>query len=383
MTDDADDRGAGAADRGDPEPATYSTQRYLGAKATIDDRALDEGVLDHLRAAVPDCPSVLEVGAGIGTMVARVLDRDLLSGAVEYTAVDLDDESVATARARLPGWARAAGYEVLRSDADGPAAPDLVFERTAAATGGPERLSLTVATADAAAVARSAGTGDPGRVEPADGPPFQTPAAGYDLLVGAAFLDLVDWSTAETLLGGVRPGGLCYLPITFDGTTTFAPAPDPDFEARLERAFHAHLDAGGGTSRAGRRALDRLPDSGVEIVAAGGSDWSVQPVGDGTEVPTAAAEPQPDRQPVPGTDDYPADEAYFLHHVLDLVHGALSPDGGRADAGKGDSESEPGDATDLDPGRVDEWARRRHEQVAAGQLRYLTHQLDLLGRREG
>jgi hypothetical protein len=85
---------------------------------------------------------------------------------------------------------------------------------------------------------------------------------------------------------------------------------------------------------------------------------------------------------VPGTDHYPADEAYFLHHVLDLVHGALSPDGGRADAGKGDSESDPGGAPhDLAPERLREWTRRRHEQVAAGDLRYLTHQLDVLGRR--
>ncbi|PSQ57565.1 hypothetical protein BRD18_07310, partial [Halobacteriales archaeon SW_7_71_33] len=93
--DDAED-GTGTETRGpdgDREPGTYSTQRYLAAKRTVDDRALDEGVLDRLARAVPDSPTVLEVGAGIGTMVERLLDRGLLSGAVTYVAVDLDDTS--------------------------------------------------------------------------------------------------------------------------------------------------------------------------------------------------------------------------------------------------------------------------------------------------
>ncbi len=377
MSDDGDATGRdGDARRPDPEPETYSTQRYLAAKRTVDDRALDDAVLARLREAVAPSPAVLEVGAGIGTMVARVLDRDLLAGEVSYTAVDLDADSVATARERLPEWAAAAGYEVTRPTG-GPATPDLVFESGTA----PERLSLWLRVADAAAVADAVGDG-PDRegdgdatavVDPPTDEPFAAPVAGYDLLVGAAFLDLVDWPTAETLAGAVRPGGHCYFPITFDGRTTFAPAPDPAFERRLERAFHAHLDAGTGTSRAGGRALDRLPDAGVEVLAAAGSDWTVRPLGLG-------AGEGVDADAGTGRAHYPADEAYFLHHVLDLVYGALSPDGGTAAAGAGDSEGADSDAA-LDPDRLAAWVRTRHEQVAAGELTYLTHQLDVLGRR--
>ncbi len=368
----------------DLAPATFSTQRYLAAKQTVDDRALAPAVLDHLRQDVTNSPAVLEVGAGIGAMVARLLRRDLLSGSVRYVAVDLDADSVALARERLPAWARAAGYDVRRPD--GTRSADLVF----ADGTHPERLALTLRTADAVAVAETvadAAADDDGAgtttVTPDDDAPFTAPAAGYDLLVGAAFLDLLDWPAVASLVGAVRPGGHCYFPITFDGTTTFAPPADPDdvaFEARLERAFHDHLDAGRGTSRAGRRALARLPGAGVSVVAAAGSDWRVAP-GPGSVTP-------PDDAPgwgvaettVPGGDRYPADEAYFLHHVLDLVGGALSPAGGRADAGAGDDEA-AADATALPAERVAAWRRRRHEQVARGELRYLTHQVDVFGRR--
>ncbi len=402
MTDDGDAAGADGDRRRDPAPETYSTQRYLAAKRTVDDRALNGAVLDRLRDAVDPSPAVLEVGAGIGTMVARVLRRNLLAGAVSYTAVDLDADSVATARERLPEWGRAAGYEVSRP-AGGPATPDLVFE---SGPGDPDRLSLWLRVADAAAVAGAVGPGsgdgapatgghgedragsgesppaDRVTVDPATDDSFTAPAAGYDLLVGAAFLDLVDWPTAETLVGAVRPGGHCYFPITFDGRTTFAPAPDRTFERRLERAFHAHLDADTGTSRAGRRAVDRLPETDVEVLAAAGSDWTVRPAdsqaGSGASE-NGAGDADADGHGIGGA-HYPADEAYFLHHVLDLVYGALSPEGGAAEAGAGDSEGAESDAA-LDSARLAAWVRTRHEQVAAGELTYITHQLDVLGRR--
>ena len=387
MTEDDDaENGTGAEARrpgDDREPATYSTQRYLAAKRTVDDRALDEGVLDRLARSVPNSPAVLEVGAGIGTMVERLLDRGLLSGAVTYVAVDLDAASVAAARERLPERARAAGYEVRRP-ADDPAS--FVFERDGAADG-PERLTLTLRVADAVAVADAIAGANGDRVDLDDGTTLPAPAAGFDLLVGAAFLDLLSWPAVETLVGAVRPGGHCYFPITFDGTTTFAPAPDPEFERRLERAFHAHLDAGAGTSRAGRRTLDRLPDADVDVVAAAGSDWNVSPAttaadaGAGARAGAGAGR----RDPVPGTARYSADEAYFLHHLVELVRGALSSGPETADAGAetdGDESAGEGESS-VDAERVERWARRRHAAVARGELRYLTHQVDVLGRRRG
>jgi hypothetical protein len=52
---------------------TYA--RYLAAKTTVDDRALNRHVLAELRRLMPaGAPKVLEVGAGLGTMVARLLE---------------------------------------------------------------------------------------------------------------------------------------------------------------------------------------------------------------------------------------------------------------------------------------------------------------------
>ncbi|MGQ0601957.1 MAG: hypothetical protein ACT4QE_09710, partial [Anaerolineales bacterium] len=55
---------------------TYSFERYLTAKKTVDDRALNAHVWETLARALPAGPvRVLEVGCGIGAMVERVLER--------------------------------------------------------------------------------------------------------------------------------------------------------------------------------------------------------------------------------------------------------------------------------------------------------------------
>src|SRR5262249_57537738 len=49
----------------------------------------------------------------------------------------------------------------------------------------------------------------------------------WDLLIGQAFLDLIDVrTTLPGLCSLVRPGGLLYFPITFDGDTVFQPEDD-------------------------------------------------------------------------------------------------------------------------------------------------------------
>ena len=57
--------------------------RFLSSKKSVDDRALSNNVFDSLAAALPEVSpterlKVLEVGAGIGTMIARLADWKLL-----------------------------------------------------------------------------------------------------------------------------------------------------------------------------------------------------------------------------------------------------------------------------------------------------------------
>jgi len=100
------------------------------------------------------------------------------------------------------------------------------------------------------------------------------------------------------------------------------------------------MDDGDGSSRAGSRLLARLPAHGARVLAAGGSDWVVHS--------------QNGR--------YPADEAYFLHHLVRTVEGALD----------GDPE--------IDDDGLAEWAAARHRSVADGELVAVAHNLDVLAR---
>jgi SAM-dependent methyltransferase len=301
-------------------PDHYSFSRYLAAKKALDDRSLNRHVREALVKAVGGLPEepplkVLEVGCGIGTMIERLLDWGLLRQAV-YTAIDLDPANIAAARARLKGLAQAPG-------AAGEDAEPLVLKTPA----GQVRLKL-----EAVDLARFCAR-EPVR-------------AAFDLLLAHAFLDLVDLPQAlPPLLALLRPGGLCYFTLNFDGATILEPVLNPELDRRIEILYHETMDQrrlGGqpaGASRTGRRLFRQLAAAGVTVAAAGSSDWVV----------------------FPGPDGYPGDEAYFLHFLVDTMGQALT--------------GHPG----LNPTRFKDWIEARHAQIEARQLIYIAHQLDFFG----
>jgi hypothetical protein len=63
-----------------------------------------------------------------------------------------------------------------------------------------------------------------------------------------------------------------------------------------------------------------------------------------------------------GANGYPADEAYFLHYIIQTIGTALT--------------GHP----QLDSERVSAWVAQRHAQIEQGTLLYIAHQLDVLGR---
>ena len=84
---------------------SYAYTRYLAAKKSVDDRALNRHVLAELRRLMPPGePRVLEVGAGLGTMVARLLEWQVVT-AGEYTLLDVDGRLLHDARDWLAAWA--------------------------------------------------------------------------------------------------------------------------------------------------------------------------------------------------------------------------------------------------------------------------------------
>jgi SAM-dependent methyltransferase len=252
---------------------TSGYARYLTAKTTVDDRALNRPVLAELRRLMPPgAPRVLEVGAGLGTMAARLLDWGVV-GAGEYILLDADRPLLDHSRRWLRDWAAARG---LRTDLlpDGLQIGDL-------------RVRLVHAEL---------------------GSYLETDhRAEADVLIANAVLDLVDVpAILPGLLRLLVPGGGYWFTINYDGESIFAPAHPRDDQ--VMRAYHRDMDERvrygrpAGESRTGRHLFHQLRAAGAPALAAGSSDWVVSAGPDG---------------------NYPADEADFLRSILSTIQDAL------------------------------------------------------------
>jgi hypothetical protein len=303
-------------------PATYSFTRYLAAKKSVDDRALNRHVWKSLVQALPPSSAktplqVLEIGAGIGTMVERLLDWGLLTQAT-YTAIDAKRNNIQAAYRRLPAWAEARGFSVERR----PGQMDFLKKES--------NVLVELQAADLFDFAAR-----------------QCGQRAWDLLIAHAFLDLMDVpATLPHLFCLLRPNRLFYFTIVFDGATLLEPVIDPALDAHILALYHRTMDqritAGkpSGDSQAGRHLFEHLQRAGAQVLAAGSSDWVV----------------------FAGANGYAADEAYFLHFIVHTIHTAL--------------EGHP----ELDAEQLGNWIAQRHAQIEAGKLIYIAHQLDFLGR---
>ena len=300
----------------------YSFSRYLAAKKSVDDRALNQHVwqtLTHaLPSGIPDKPlRILETGCGIGTMIERMVEWKLFTHA-EYIGLDSQVENINIAPRRLKEWAAKSGYGWCEDPSGG-----FMIQR--------ESQSLAV------------------RLIEADLFDFfarRQETETWDLVVAHAFLDLMDIPrTLPELLQCLEKGGLFYFTLNFDGLTLFEPPLDPSLDERIEHLYHRTMDerrtdgSPSGDSQAGRHLFANLKEAGAVILDAGASDWVVYPTAVG----------------------YLHDEAYFLHHILDTIQGALH------------------DHPELDPVRFAEWVAERHMQVDRCELVYVAHQVDFVG----
>jgi SAM-dependent methyltransferase len=305
-------------------PVALDFQRYLEAKRTVDDRSLNARVWQLFATtmsspAIGSRPQVLEVGAGIGTMLERLVENGVL-GVGSYTGLDADAANTRCAGERLARWASGSGAVVQGE-------------------GGPEQrvlgpgldLRASFLTGEALSFASE-----------------QAGRCAWDAILAHAFLDLVDLDRALPALARLlRPRGLFYATLNFDGETIFQPEVDRTLEAPILAAYHRTMDerlAGGlasGEARTGRRLFGKLSAAGFELLEAGASDWVVF-ARDGR---------------------YPGDEQYFLRTILGMIGHSVE---GRSD---------------VVPERLERWMNLRLGQLDRGELVYIAHQMDFLARK--
>ena len=273
------------------QTAMQNFARYLLSKRSVDDRALNRRVWGRLerelRESKAESIRIADVGAGLGTGAERIAEWRLVEplSAVRYTWVEAEKELLEEAELRLRSL--------------------------------PFPTELAAATLEEFA-ARGENRGR------------------FDLVVAHALLDVLELSPSlDALIGLARPGGLLYLPITFDGETIFEPGSSLD-DAVLS-AYHDTMEERG-SSRTGRRLFHALRSFPVEVLEIGSSDWIVHPAGA----------------------EYPEDEAFFLEFLLKTIEDAVRDR--------------------VDRTTLETWLSERRRQLAFADLVYCAHQLDVLAR---
>jgi len=254
-----------------PVPNSYTYPRYLKAKRSVDERALNQRVWTRFvrLASRRESPlRILEVGGGVGATLERIVET--LDGRevepIEYTLVDVKADNIDAARERVSSLTTEQNWEEAF-----------------------RQVSVRFETID---LFDFAANEEGGR---------------YDVIVGQAIFDLL---CVPKALRALRPllveDGLWYLPIHFDGVTAFEPPIDSTLDAQIGRLYHESMandePEGHDGAHTGRRLLTRLRKEGANLLEAGSSDWVVFAEKDG----------------------YPEDEAYFLHHVLHFVEEELA-----------------------------------------------------------
>lgn len=249
-----------------------SFSHYLLSKQTVDDRALNKDVLNALRANLPGQPvNMIEVGAGIGTMLRRLIRWDILCNG-HYTLVDEMKTNIAYAREWIPQWAAEAGLSVESLGADQLRVCDQA-----------RNILIHLECADVFDFIKR----------------NEKPA---DLLIAHAFLDLLPMPESLEKLFSLTKG-LAWLTLNFDSLTTLQPVVDRALDEKIERLYHQTMDMRptGGDSRTGRKLFDHFRSLNTEIIATGASDWVVHAT----------------------NGKYPADEKDFLHFILNFFENSL------------------------------------------------------------
>mmetsp|Transcript_21520 Transcript_21520/g.37026 ORF Transcript_21520/g.37026 Transcript_21520/m.37026 type:complete len:367 (-) Transcript_21520:1826-2926(-) len=333
--------------------------RYLRSKKTVDDRALNHRVLTQLesliksraqqlsiiadgdRVKVQPCAAgrchprnfettpkhvfqVLEIGCGVGAMAERLLKNGFFSccEATRYVFADTKASNLQAAIACMNDvFSITSKWSLISQETIGEEAYDSFFN-TAHAAGVNSVHNAVIQTRNQAAPVSNLGHAHfhahethqdiyldfvcMDFIEYARSNPNR-----FDLVIAAAFLDLVDIpKTLPIIFSALCAGGTYYFPINFDGTTHFSPIIEAALDLSVEQAFHEEMDKPSpdgaivSQSHAGRNLAQYIPAAGGGIDSWGSSSWTV------------AAR---NGNPTDSDSSYEGDEAYFLLCIIQFI----------------------------------------------------------------
>jgi hypothetical protein len=233
---------------------TFDYPEYLTIKQGIDERNLNPSVWQAFAASLKSQVGshgfkILEIGAGTGSMIIRLLDAGLLDHC-HYFAVELEPGFARVAENELSVWAVVHGY---RMEIIGPTS--WALEKDEKVT------EIQWICADILALASDFDSGN------------------FDMLVGHAIIDLLPVPECMPgLLNLVKLGGGFYFSLNFAGVTSFSPSHPRDLE--ITEAYHRDMDTRfpgikWRASQTGQVLGSWLKEQGHLVLAEGDSHWQL------------------------------------------------------------------------------------------------------------
>jgi SAM-dependent methyltransferase len=304
-----------------PGRETHAFTRYLSAKKSIDDRALNQSVWNRLWSILPQTEKkrplrILELGAGIGTMLERMISWGGLAYA-DYTSVEMDADYIAESRRRICNFANRSGFALRWNSKD-----------TACIKKTKKQFTLRYVQSNIFDFFKT------GNIK-----------TKWDLGLAHAFLDLVNLEEVIPQFSElIRLGGFLYLTLNYDGETILLPIVDSHLDKLIIDLYHRSMDERtkngrkSGDSQTGRHLFHHLNKAGTDILAVGSSDWIV----------------------FPGIKGYSRDETYFLHFIIHTIYAEL--------------KAHPL----MMEHNFEDWIEKRHAQIESGELIFIAKQLDFL-----
>ena len=253
---------------------TFDYVKYLDVKKNIDDRSLNEVVWNNFsnwlkaKNELDIRLKVLEIGAGIGTMIERLLESSLLKHC-HYTALEPESSFKEAAKTRLMSWANAQRINFEISSGG-------VWLLSG------KNLDLTIDWIEAEA----------------DKIDQLLNNECFDLLLSHAVIDLLPVpALMPEILNKLKEHGGFYFSLNFSGSTRFFPSDQSDEE--IINNYHKDMDArfpelNWQPSRTGEVLPEWLQSYGCKKVVKGESDWSLS-----------------------------CEDALFIKNILDTINKAL------------------------------------------------------------